>query len=126
MVLREDSVSVVAAVPVHGLHKLETFGYVQDTFKMRPNFTLTLGMRYEFFNVLHEVHGRSQAWDDETCGPTAQCAVGGQFTFPVTTNFEPRFSFGWEPALFHGRTVVRGGAGVHHGEAQLGDLNAPS
>ena len=121
-----DSVSVVADVPVHGLHKLETFAYIQDTFKMRPNLTLTLGMRYEFFNVLHEVHGRSQAWDDETCGPTAQCPVGGQFTFPLTTNFEPRFSFGWEPAPFHGRTVVRGGAGVYHGEAQLGDLNAPS
>lgn len=121
-----DSVSVVAAVPAHGLHKLETFGYVQDTFKMRPNLTLTLGIRYEFFNVLHEVHGRSRAWDDQSCGATAQCAVGGQFTFPVTTNIEPRFSFGWEPERFHGRTVVRGGVGVYHGEAQLGDLNAPS
>jgi hypothetical protein len=121
-----DSVSVVADVPVHGLHKMESFGYAQDTFKMRPNLTFTLGMRYEFFNVLHEVHGRSQAWDDETCGPTAQCPVGGQFTIPVTTNFEPRFSFGWEPAIAKGKTVIRGGAGVYHGEAQLGDLNAPS
>jgi len=121
-----DSVSVVADVPVHGLHKLETFAYVQDTIKLRPNLTMTAGLRYEFFNVLHEVHGRSQAWDDSSCGVTAQCPVGGQFTIPVATNFEPRFSFGWEPAVFKGKTVIRGGAGVYHGEAQLGDLNAPS
>jgi hypothetical protein len=28
--------------------------------------------------------------------------------------------------MLHGKTVIRGGAGVYHGEAQLGDLNAPS
>ena len=119
-----DSVSVVAAVPMHGLHKLETFGYVQDQFKMRANLTMTFGLRYEFFNVLHEVHNRSRAFDPVTCG--GNCPQGAQFTFPVTTNFEPRYSFAWEPARFHGTTVLRGGAGVYHGEAQLGDLNAPS
>lgn len=119
-----DSVSVVADVPVHGLHKFETFAYVQDTFKLRPNLTLTYGLRYEFFNVLHEVHGRSRAWDDVTCG--GNCPQGGLFTIPVKDNIEPRFSFGYEPAIFHGKTVIRGGVGVYHGEAQLGDLNAPS
>jgi hypothetical protein len=119
-----DSVSVVAQVPVHGLHKFETFGYVQDQFKMRPNLTLTYGLRYEFFNVLHEVQGRSRAWDDVTCG--GSCPQGGEFTFPVTTNFEPRFSFGWEPTPFRGRAVLRGGFGIYHGEGQIGDLNAPS
>lgn len=121
-----DAVTVVADEPIHGLRKLESFVYGQDTFKMRPNLTMTFGMRYEFFNVLHEVHGRSVAWDNDTCGPTGQCPVGGLFTIPVYGNIEPRFSFGWEPSIFHGKTVVRGGAGVYHGEAQLGDLNAPS
>ena len=31
-----SSVQVVADVPVHGLHKLESFEYIQDTFKLRP------------------------------------------------------------------------------------------
>jgi hypothetical protein len=119
-----DSVSVVAAVPVHGLHKVETFAYIQDQFKLRSNLTLTYGLRYEFFNVLHEVQGRSLAFDPATCG--GDCPQGAPFTFPVTTNFEPRFSFGWEPKTFNGKVVLRGGAGVYHGEAQLGDLNAPS
>jgi hypothetical protein len=52
--------------------------------------------------------------------------VRGLFTFPVKLNFEPRFSVGWEPKILHGKTVIRGGVGVYHGEAQLGDLNAPS
>lgn len=121
-----DSVSVVADVPVHGLHKLESFAYAQDSFKLRPNLTLTYGLRWGFLNVLHEVHGRSQAWDDSSCGATAQCPVGGQFTIPVYTDFEPRISFGWEPKMFHGKTVIRGGGGLYHGEGQIGDLNAPS
>ncbi|HEX4577464.1 MAG TPA: carboxypeptidase regulatory-like domain-containing protein, partial [Edaphobacter sp.] len=100
-----DSVSVVADVPVHGLHKLMTFAYVQDTYKLRPNLTLTYGLRYAFLNVLHEVQGRSRAWDDVTCG--GNCPVGGQFTIPVYTDFEPRFSFGWEPAFLHGKTSLR-------------------
>jgi hypothetical protein len=119
-----DSVSVVADVPVHGLHKLETFAYIQDQYKLRSNLTLIYGLRYEFFNVLHEVHGRSRAWDDVTCG--GNCPVGGLFTIPVTNNIEPRFSFGWQPKRFNNNIVFRGGAGVYHGEAQIGDLNAPS
>lgn len=119
-----DSVSVVADVPVHGLHKLETFAYAQDTYKMRSNLTLTYGLRYAFLNVLHEVHGRSRAWDDVTCG--GNCPVGALFTFPVYTDFEPRFSFGWEPVFLHGKTSLRGGFGLYHGEGQIGDLNAPS
>jgi len=119
-----DGVSVVADIPMHGLHKLETFAYIMDTFKLRSNLTLTYGLRWEFFNTLHEVHGKSLAWDDVTCG--GNCPVGGQFTIPVYNNFEPRFSFGYEPHRFHGRAVLRGGVGVYHGEGQLGDLNAPS
>ena len=119
-----DSVNVVADVPVHGLHKLETFAYAQDTYKLRPNLTITYGLRYAFLNVLHEVQGRSRAWDDVTCG--GNCPVGGQFTIPVYDDFEPRLSFGWEPAFLHGKATLRGGVGVYHGEGQIGDLNAPS
>ncbi len=119
-----DSVSVVADVPVHGLHKLEDFGYVEDQFKMRPNLTMTGGLRYEFYNRLHEVQGRSRAFDPVTCG--GDCPQGAEFTYPVTTDFEPRYSVAWEPSRFDGNVVLRGGAGIYHGEGQLGDLNAPS
>ncbi len=119
-----DSVQVVADVPVHGLHKLESFAYIQDTFKVRPNLTLTYGFRYSFLNVLHEVQGRSRAWDDSTCG--GSCPVGGAFTLPVYSDYEPRVSISYEPQIFGGKAVIRGGFGLYHGEGQIGDLNAPS
>jgi hypothetical protein len=118
------SVSIVAEVPMHGLHKLEDFGYVEDQFKMRPNLTLTGGLRYEFLNRLHEVHGRSRAFDPATCG--GNCPQGAEFTYPVYNNIEPRFSLAWEPTRLGGKTVIRAGAGIYHGEGQIGDLNAPS
>jgi hypothetical protein len=121
---RLDNVQITDDVPVHGLHKLETFLYAMDTYKLEPNLTLTYGLRWAFLNTLHEVHGRSLAWDDVTCG--GNCPQGGQFTIPVYTDFEPRFSFGWEPKAFNGKLSLRGGAGVYHGEGQIGDLNAPS
>jgi hypothetical protein len=121
---RLDNVQITDDVPVHGLHKLESFAYAQDTYKLKPNLTITYGLRWAFLNTLHEVHGRSLAWDDVTCG--GNCPQGGQFTIPVYTDFEPRLSFGWDPKFFNGKASLRGGVGVYHGEGQVGDLNAPS
>jgi len=48
---------------MHGLHKWMPFGYLQDGWKVRPSFTLTVGVRYEFFNVFHEIYGRDLPFD---------------------------------------------------------------
>jgi hypothetical protein len=119
-----DQLNLIDGVPTHGLDKTEYFGYIQDSWKVRPNFTMIVGLRYEFFNRLHEIYGRDHPFDLVTCG--GFCPVGGEFTYPVTDNFEPRFSFAWSPELFHGKTVIRSGFGIYHGEGQIGDLNAPS
>lgn len=39
--------------------KTQFFAYVQDEWKIKPNFTATLGLRYEFFNELSERYGRT-------------------------------------------------------------------
>ncbi len=119
-----DQVNLLGGVPMHGLLKTMEFGYVEDAWKLRPNLTIDLGLRYEFFSVFHEQYGRSLAFDLGSCG--GFCPQGSQFTFPNTTDFEPRVGFAWAPKFLGGKTVIRSGLGVYYGEGQLGDLNAPS
>jgi len=119
-----DQVNLIGGVPMHGLDKTLDFGYIQDAWKVRPNLTVNLGVRYEFFDVFHEIYGRSLAFDIKTCG--GFCPQGSEFTIPNTKNIEPRVSFAWTPEALHGKAVVRSGFGIYKGEGQLGDLNAPS
>jgi hypothetical protein len=120
-----DSFSLNQALPMKGMRKTQSFGYIQDEWKVRPNLTLDLGLRYEFFNAFHEVHDRAVAFDFASCGPGGYCPRGGQFNLPITTDFAPRLGVAWSPAFGHGKTVIRVGAGIYYGEGQLGDLNAP-
>jgi hypothetical protein len=119
-----DQVNLLGGVPMHGLLKTMEFGYIQDTWKVRSNLTVNVGLRYEFFSVFHEQYGRSLAFDIITCG--GYCPQGALFTFPNKTDFEPRVSLAWSPKFLGGNTVIRAGYGTYYGEGQLGDLNAPS
>jgi hypothetical protein len=119
-----DQVNLIGGVPMHGLLKTMEFGYIQDAWRVRPNLTVNLGLRYEFFSVFHEQYGRSIGFDIVNCG--GFCPVGGIFSYPNTKDLEPRVGFAWSPTSFGGKTVVRGGYGRYYGEGQLGDLNAPS
>jgi Carboxypeptidase regulatory-like domain/TonB dependent receptor len=60
--------------------------YVQDTWKVRPNFTFNYGLRYS----LH---------DEPFVIPTYK------------KDFQPRVGFSWDPRR-DGKTVIRGGAGI--------------
>lgn len=119
-----DQIKIVGDVPMHGLHKWMAFGYVQDAWQLHPNFTVTVGVRYDFFNVFHEIYGRDLPFDVATCG--GYCPKGSDFSFPVTNNVEPRLCLAWSPKFLHGRTTIRTGFGLFKGEGQLGDLIAPN
>ncbi|MCU1260719.1 MAG: hypothetical protein JWO80_3604, partial [Bryobacterales bacterium] len=111
-------------LPTKQMRKIEYFGYVQDEWKIRPNFTANIGLRYEFFNAFHEIRNRDIPFDLQGCG--GYCPVGSDFAFPPTTNFAPRLSFTWAPDRLKGRTVIRIGAGIFYGDAQLGDQYSPA
>jgi hypothetical protein len=120
-----SSASYAQPLPVNGLRKLEAYGYAEDEWKVLPNLTLNLGVRYSFFNLFHEVFGRAIPFDFATCGPQGFCAAGASFGQVNTLDVDPRVAVTWEPAALGSRTMIRSGFGIYHGDGQLDDQNLP-
>ncbi|HXM47369.1 MAG TPA: TonB-dependent receptor [Pyrinomonadaceae bacterium] len=100
------------------------YGFVQDEWRVRPNLTLTLGLRYEYSSPKLDTRGRSFSLKygaQSTVFPNAPRGLlfPGDAGAPVGANFPdkndwaPRFGFAWDP-FKNGRTSVRGGFGVFY------------
>ena len=118
-----DSAAVLAPVPTAGMRKTEYFAFLQDEMKLRPNITLSLGVRYDYFGAFSEIENRGRAFDPETCG--GFCSPTAAWYNADPTSVGPRVALTWAPEAFHGKTVIRTGYGIYYGEAQLGDLTGP-
>lgn len=94
--------------------------FVQDDFRIRPNITLNLGLRYEYYSVAREKNGRGRVFEF-ACG--GFCPAGYRWYLPDKNNFAPRFGFVW--GLFGGKTVFRTGYGVFYSPGQNDDVNNP-
>ena len=119
-----SKVTLADALPDNGLRKTDYVGYVQDEWKLRQNITLNLGARYTVFGLFHEVHGRPNPLDFNTCGPQGFCGVGASFGQQNYGDFDPRVAFSWSPRRMS-KTVYRGGFGMYHEDGQLDDQNLP-
>ncbi len=111
----------ISPFPVRGGRRWYYFGYAQDDFKLRPNLTLNLGVRYEYYSVVHEVLDRARVFDFACNG---FCPPGSPFYFPDRNNFAPRIGMAWAPKVFKDRTVIRAGFGVFFGSGQNDDVFA--
>jgi hypothetical protein len=120
-----SSATYAAELPINGLRKTELYSYVEDEWKLRPNLTINAGLRYTFYNIFHEVQGRANPFDFESCGSQGFCGVGASFGNTNTLDVDPRISVTWAPAGREGKTVIRGGFGIYHGDGQLDDQNFP-
>jgi hypothetical protein len=98
-----------------------TYGFfAQDAWKLKPNLTLTLGLRYDYFTPLHEKFGNLSniVLGQGTAALTgAKIKTGGDFTNPDRHNFGPQLGFAWSPRNTFGhewnnRFVLRGGVGL--------------
>jgi len=108
---------------VLGTRKWYYYAYVQDDIKVKPELTLNLGLRYEFYGVNSEANDRYRVFDLYEC--RGFCPQGSPWYFRDRNNFDPRIGIAWSPKALKGKTVIRAGAGVYHGPGQIDDQNAP-
>lgn len=83
----------------------EVAAYIQDDWKVRPNLTLNLGLRYDFNEPPIDKNGKSALYDVATNAP-----IPGTWN----TNYNdwgPRFGFAWS---VNSKMVVRGGYGIYY------------
>jgi len=101
-------------------HEFDWYG--QDTWKIRSNFTLNLGLRYQLNGVPYETGGNlSNLLQDPGTFAAGQPLTfsivgpgsGHQLYNPDYKDIEPRFGFSWDPWK-DGKTAVRGGFGIFH------------
>ena len=89
-----------------------TFGfYAQDDVTLHARLTLNLGLRYEFYTVPNETHGRDSSL--RNVASDKDFVVGPIFVNPSLKNLGPRLGFAWDVSGT-GRTSVRGGWGVYY------------
>ena len=93
-----------------GLRQTLAAGYIQDDWRIRPNMTVNLGLRYEMTTVPNEVDGKLSVL--RNIGDAKPHLGDPYFDNQTLRNFEPRAGFSWDP-FGDGRTAVRSGFGIY-------------
>lgn len=118
------SASYLVGEGVVGNRRTFAMGYVQDDFKLSPELTLNLGLRYEYYSVAHEILNRSAVVDIAACG--GFCPKGTPYYNPNPLDFGPRVGLAWAPHLLGGKTTIRTGFGIYYGGNQNDDFSDPA
>jgi hypothetical protein len=112
--------------------------FVQDKFQVRPNLSLTAGLRYDWNGGLTEKYGRIFNFDPNLYNYSATADVIENPGFIIAGNnangsagvsnttltgrqwgMAPRLGAAWQPEVFHDKVVVRAGFGMYYDRGEL-------
>lgn len=128
-----------ALMQLHAPRWITHFGslFAQDDWKVLPNLTLNLGVRWSFDTPRHEAEGDTSIMDPTAPNPAANGIpgalvfagkgagrngnVGETWANTYYKDIEPRVGFSWSP--YHdGKIVLRGNAGIYYGPLVYADF----
>jgi Carboxypeptidase regulatory-like domain/TonB dependent receptor len=119
--------------------------YIQDKFQLRPNLSLTAGVRFDWNGGLTEKEGRifnfdpsRYSYDDATDTITSNGFIiaGNNNLYPTkgvsnTTltgrqwGVAPRLGAAWSPRKFNDKVVIRAGVGMYYDRGELYSYLSP-
>ena len=89
--------------------------FAQDSYKIKPNLTLTAGLRWDYFGPMSEKYGHLAVVELGSGNQpisNVQVRKGGNLFNAQRTNFGPQLGAAWSPEFAHQKLVVRGGFGI--------------
>jgi hypothetical protein len=111
--------------------------YLQDKYQIRPNLSLTAGIRWDLNGAFSEKYGHLYNFDPSSFDPGTAANPNnpyGTFNnngYVIAKNSNdttltgrqwgigPRLGFAWSPERFNNKVVVRGGSGFYYDRGEL-------
>lgn len=111
------STAPVVPVPIPQVGDSYLAFFAQDDWRVRPNLTFNLGLRWEYDSDLTGTSSDHDPCPNLTSTPSQPCVwmanVIDLKKHPDTKDLGPRVGFTWDPYR-HGKTVFRGGYGIYY------------
>jgi hypothetical protein len=117
----------------------ESGWYLQDKFQLRPNLSISAGLRFDYHGGLTEKNGRLFNFDpssydydaaDDVIKSNGFIVAGNNPLFPTKGvsnstltgrqwGLAPRVGLAWSPKMFNDKVVVRAGWGIYYDRGEL-------